>query len=145
MSEEELSATDFRECRLTWASFESCIKHIVAKAGPAVGVYGLPRGGIIMAVVLSHRMGLPLLAAPYAGALIVDDVIETGWTLSPMVGIENVKIWTWVDKTGGTSRVNSVIKSDPAAWVVFPWDDAAMAEDEAARYWKAGLRPSRRY
>lgn len=45
------------------------------------GVYGLPRGGLVFAVMLSHRMHIPLLSAPTARSLIVDDICDSGESL----------------------------------------------------------------
>ena len=45
------------------------------------GVYGLPRGGLPLAVWISHRAGIPLLLAPCRNALVVDDIADTGATL----------------------------------------------------------------
>ena len=47
------------------------------------GIYGIPRGGIIIATLLSYRTGLPLLLAPQSNCLIVDDDASTGITLLP--------------------------------------------------------------
>lgn len=51
------------------------------------GIYGIPRGGLVIAVNLSHILKLPLLASPRPHKrgekplLIVDDVSDTGKTL----------------------------------------------------------------
>ena len=45
------------------------------------GVYGVPRGGLCLAVALNHAIERPLLSVPEPSALIVDDVYETGRTL----------------------------------------------------------------
>lgn len=45
------------------------------------GVYGIPRGGLIFAVMLSHRLNIPLLSAPCKDCLVIDDIADTGKTL----------------------------------------------------------------
>lgn len=45
------------------------------------GIYAIPRGGIPLAVALSQRLNLPLLATLIPGALVVDDLVDTGRTL----------------------------------------------------------------
>jgi len=42
------------------------------------GIYGVPRGGIPLAVALSEKLGLPLVSSPDSNTLIVDDVVATG-------------------------------------------------------------------
>ena len=45
------------------------------------GVYGLPRGGLVIAVMLSHKLNIPLLMSPCESCLIVDDIADTGISL----------------------------------------------------------------
>ena len=45
------------------------------------GVYGLPRGGLVFAVMLSHKLNIPLLLAPITGCIIVDDICDSGESL----------------------------------------------------------------
>lgn len=54
-------------------------------------LYGIPRGGMVVAVYLSHCTGLPifskprnlLLDAPVPNILVVDDICDNGKTLRP--------------------------------------------------------------
>ncbi len=45
------------------------------------GVYGIPRGGVILATLLSYRLDIPLLAAPCNHCIVVDDIADSGRTL----------------------------------------------------------------
>ena len=85
---------------LGWNDVELAVETLVASvtAQTFVGVYGVPRGGLVLAVVLSHRLGLPLLLEPTAGCLVVDDVYETGQTLAPYRDLEGARVWVWVSK-----------------------------------------------
>ena len=47
------------------------------------GIYGIPRGGLVAAVLLSHITGIPLHLEPWHNSLILDDIADTGLTLSP--------------------------------------------------------------
>lgn len=49
------------------------------------GVYGIPAGGIVLAVCLHYRLGLPLLLAPTKKSLIADDIVDTGHTMKPFI------------------------------------------------------------
>jgi len=44
-------------------------------------IYGIPRGGIPVALELSRMMHLPIVATPTEGSLIVDDLVDSGETL----------------------------------------------------------------
>ena len=48
------------------------------------GVYGIPRGGLILAVMLSHKLDLPLIMSKDEldeNSIIIDDIADTGKTL----------------------------------------------------------------
>ena len=49
------------------------------------GIYAIPRGGLIIGVMMSHKLGLPMIdrLQSYYGKkfLIVDDIADTGVTL----------------------------------------------------------------
>lgn len=123
--------------RLTWSDFESCLDHICARVNGVRGVLGVPRGGLPLAVALSHRLDLPLLAAPVPACLVVDDVRESGLTLGRYLCVDSCLVWVWVDKLPGGDVVQSVIRADPAEWIVFPWEDSGKAVDDRARYYAA--------
>jgi len=46
----------------TWAEFDKDIGKIICWAGGRnfKSVYGIPRGGLVVGVAISHRLGLPL-------------------------------------------------------------------------------------
>ena len=69
--------------RLSWIEFDECINSIYkqCKNKNFEGVYGFPRGGLCLAVALSHSLGLPLLNEPKNNSLIIDDIYDTGYTL----------------------------------------------------------------
>ena len=49
--------------KLSWKEFDECTYSIYKKCKNKnlKGVYGFPRGGLCLAVALSHSLGLPLL------------------------------------------------------------------------------------
>ena len=69
--------------KLNWIDFDECIYYISmrCKNKKFEGVYGFPRGGLCLAVALSHSLGLPLLDKPKNNSLIVDDIYDTGCLL----------------------------------------------------------------
>jgi hypoxanthine phosphoribosyltransferase len=121
---------------LSWQQFDAAVEQIVALGPPAdcSGVYGIPRGGLVLAVALSHRLELPLLAAPQPRCLVVDEVAETGRSLEPFRRIEGVRLVVWISKIEprGWLALETTSASD---WLVFPWEDPrrAAAEEEAYR------------
>lgn len=49
-------------------------------------VYGIPRGGLLLAIMYSYKNNVPLLLAPKKGCLVIDDDIGTGLTITPFIG-----------------------------------------------------------
>ena len=68
---------------LTWEEFDHAILKIADYySGVELnGVYGVYRGGLPLAVALSHKLKIPMLKEPQANALWVDEIVETGKTL----------------------------------------------------------------
>ena len=64
---------------LSWVEFDQAVQSLVEQLSSTTfaGIYGGPRGGLCLAVALSHALQRPLLAEPQPDALIVDDVYET--------------------------------------------------------------------
>jgi hypoxanthine phosphoribosyltransferase len=131
---------------LTWDDFDDGVYAAIAdyKAGPLVGklkgVYGIPRGGVILAASLSHHLDIPLLMEPEDCCLIVDDILESGDTMQKTINRfyqifpkGKFAAWVWVNKNpslvAGYGRFES-----PEAWVVFPWEDWQKAEEDARKY-----------
>ena len=65
--------------QLNWADFDVCVQLLTERyrGRSFKGVFGIPRGGLCLAVGLSHSLGIPLLTTPDNQCLIVDDVFET--------------------------------------------------------------------
>lgn len=88
-------------------------------------IYGVPRGGLILAVMLSHRLKIPLIltrARISKETLIVDDISDSGKTLKKVIKKGSVVATLWT--TPHTKVVPyvycNVLKKDE--WVVFPFE-----------------------
>ncbi len=85
------------------------------------GIYGVPRGGLLPAVILSHKLNLPILLYPTEHTLVVDDISDKGYTLQRL---KNKKIATLYSTawtiTKPTWHID--IKKDHNDWLVFPWE-----------------------
>ena len=74
----------------TWGEFDKSVEQIANKCRfkELSGIYGVPRGGLCLAVALSHKLKINLISEPIKNSLIVDDVYETGITLNTYKEIE---------------------------------------------------------
>lgn len=111
---------------LSWDDVEHMLDEVVAKLPSGshfTGVYGLPRGGLVPAVMLSHRLDIPLLAAASPGCLVLDDIADSGITLKHYSDL-GYKIAVLVYKFHRSEvrpDYSGLITNDPN-WVVFPWE-----------------------
>ena len=124
--------------KLSWIEFDECAYSIYKKCinKNFEGVYGFPRGGICLAVVLSHSLGLPLLNEPKNNSLIVDDIYDTGHTLEKIKHIKGSEIHVWVSKKKPTWwHSYKYIKDDE--WIIFPWECINEANNDKDLYYKS--------
>ena len=121
----------------TWKEFDKSVEHIAnkCKLSDFSGIYGVPRGGLCLAVALSHKLKINLLSEPIKNSLIVDDVYETGITLNTFKGIEGARFFVLFSKTKPIWW-NTVHISEKSEWIVFPWENAANLQSDREEYIK---------
>ena len=100
----------------TWSEFDKSVEQIANKCKfkKFSGVYGVPRGGLCLAVALSHQLKIELISEPIKNSLIVDDIYETGITLTTFKNIEGAMFFvlfskikpTWWNTVHITKKVN---------------------------------------
>jgi len=76
---------------LDWEEIDRLVdilcEKIITEIPSIDSVMGLPRGGLIPAVMVSHRLGLPLVTLPEPHTLVIDDIADSGVTLTNTPGI----------------------------------------------------------
>ena len=124
--------------KLSWIEFDNCVLSISnkCKTKSFEGVYGFPRGGICLAVALSHSLRLPLLVEPKNNSLIVDDIYDTGNTLERIRHLKGSETHVWVSKTKPTWW-NSYKYIKGKEWIIFPWEDISTAHNDRDLYYKS--------
>ena len=108
----------------TWKEFDESVEYIAYKCKflNFAGIYGIPRGGLCLAVALSHKLNVKLISEPIKNSLIVDDVYETGFTLNPLRSIEGAMFFVLFSKKEPTWW-NTVNITQEKESIVFPWED----------------------
>ena len=121
----------------TWNEFDKSVDHIAnqCKFWKLSGIYGVPRGGLCLAVALSHKLDIKLIEKPSKNSLIVDDIFETGITLSNFKDIEGVNFFVLVSKKPPIWW-NTVDLSYKKEWIVFPWENKKNEIREEKEYKK---------
>ena len=119
----------------SWREFDKSVDNIAnqCKKLKLSGIYGVPRGGLCLAVALSHKLNVQLIDKPLKSSLIVDDVYETGITLSNFKNIESVNFFVLVSKKEPIWW-NAVNLSLQEEWIVFPWENIENEHNEEKEY-----------
>ena len=121
----------------SWGEFDKSVEHIAKKCRfkEFSGIYGVPRGGLCLAVALSHKLQIELISEPLKNSLIVDDVYETGLTLTTLKDIEGAMFFVLFSKIKPTWW-NTVFISKKSQWIVFPWENTFNPYSDREEYLK---------
>ena len=117
---------DSNKIQVSWWDMTDIIKDLVDKIPFEVpladSVYGIPRGGLIPAVMLSHSLKLPLVDKIGKNTLVVDDMSDSGVTLSKMPGQFTAVLFHKPHTSCFTPNVWSRLHEGDE-WLVFPWEE----------------------
>ena len=121
----------------SWSEFDKSVEHIANKCKllEFSGIYGVPRGGLCLAVALSHKLKINLISEPIKNSLIVDDIYETGITLNTFKDIEGAMFFVLFSKIKPTWW-NTVNISKKREWIVFPWENTINFQYDRNEYIK---------
>ena len=121
----------------SWSEFDKSVEYIANKCKflEISGIYGIPRGGLCLAVALSHKLKINLISEPIKNSLIVDDIYETGITLKAFKHIEGAMFFVLFSKVSPTWW-NSVQISEKNEWIVFPWENPLNLQSDRNDYIK---------
>jgi hypoxanthine phosphoribosyltransferase len=123
---------------LSWDEIDTLVdtlaNKIVKTIPPVDSIMGLPRGGLIPAVMISHKLNLPLVFKPTKGTLIVDDICDSGETFIKMSKKypSNYLICLHL-KSHTTNFIPDICAEiyEGDEWLVYPWEskDADAIQD----------------
>ena len=111
-----------------WTDLDTAVKTIAGKYKDKkfCGVYGIPRGGLCLAVKISHHLNLPLLFEPKEGCLVVDDIYDSGKTLEKFKNLKNASYFVLISKKDPT-WFDSYLTMKNDEWIIFAWEDSSKA------------------
>jgi hypoxanthine phosphoribosyltransferase len=115
---------------LTWDNIDSLVNVLAEEIGsspvPPNYITGLQRGGLIPAVMLSHKLNIPFVresmikALPAIDMLVVDDIADTGETLGQYkrysTAVLHYKLQSEHIPTFFAMEI------DDTDWIVYPWE-----------------------
>ncbi|OGZ06181.1 MAG: hypothetical protein A3C93_05665 [Candidatus Lloydbacteria bacterium RIFCSPHIGHO2_02_FULL_54_17] len=114
--------------KYTWEEFEEdCVKVALWAEGRHIkNVYGIPRGGLVAAVRLSHLLDVPVVLNRddiSRDTLIIDDIIDKGDTverLLSVIGEHHHVASLYFNKAA--KHAPHFFARERKSWVLFPWE-----------------------
>lgn len=111
--------------KYTWNQFDRDAKKIAALIKKNNrrfdGVWGPARGGLPLAVVISHALGIPFFNTPKTkNILIVDDIADTGKTLKKYS--KTHVIATLFYHPHSVYEPTIWLRKKGTKWILFPWE-----------------------
>jgi len=90
-------------------------------------ILGIPRGGLVLATMLSYRLDLPLHIAgePISDSkiLVVDDIADTGKTLKTVLkNLSHSIVLTMHYHQQSTIEPYAWLYEKKDEWIVYPWE-----------------------
>ena len=116
---------------VSWKDLEeftdSLIEEMNKQNFKPTGVYGIPRGGLIPATLISYKLDIPLLMNASKGCLIVDDIADSGRTLLHFTENDTqfnkyfIATMFYHERSIVKPNYYKFMKNDK--WIVFPWEE----------------------
>lgn len=116
---------------ITWDEIEAACKDIAefALLNGIQCITGLPRGGLVPAVLVSHLTTISYIHYPnrsfelYKNFLLIDDISDKGNTLNNLPKLHNLKTATIHYKLSSKFKPDFYHKVvDENVWIVYPWE-----------------------
>ena len=110
---------------LSWDDIESAVDDLCNKIRhdqPNIdSVHGIARGGLIPAVLISHKLGLPYVGLVGPNTLVVDDICDTGVTLDKGPGVYTAVLHYKPHTSCFQPTMWSEIHNGDE-WLIYPWE-----------------------
>jgi hypoxanthine phosphoribosyltransferase len=84
-------------------------------------VFGLKRGGLIPAVMVSHKLGLPWSDVMLPNTLVIDDICDTGITLKNTIGVYTAVLHHKPHTSCYTPNIYATLHEGDE-WIIYPWE-----------------------
>lgn len=82
-------------------------------------VTGIQRGGLIPAVMISHKLNIPYVSRINKDTLVVDDICDTGETLKKSIALYTATLHY---KKTAIFTPDFYAKEVGSEWLVYPWE-----------------------
>lgn len=84
-------------------------------------IFGLKRGGLIPAVIISHKLNLPWSDVMLPNTLVVDDICDTGVTLKNTIGCYTAVLHYKPHTSCYIPHLWACVH-EGNEWIIYPWE-----------------------
>lgn len=122
----------------SWSDFDQDIAYLarqLKERPPFQAIFGMPRGGLVVAVALSHRLKLPLVQRCGHGNRIlwVDDIADSGRTIAH-ADVRRHSVAVLIQRISCSHEVLHARTEYSSDWILFPWEDVVEVEKDRQDY-----------
>ena len=108
---------------LSWDDINVLVEELcntIATSGAEIkSIAGIKRGGLIPAVMVSHKLNIPYVDRINKDTLVVDDICDTGETLKKSIAMYTATLH--YKPTAGFTP-DFYAKEVGSDWIVYPWE-----------------------
>ena len=117
-----------RKLVLSWGDINEVVNKLCEKIPldlPLVdSVYGIPRGGLVPAVLISHKLNLPYVNFIGKNTLVVDDICDSGVTLKKSPGQFTAVLYHKPHTSIFTPDIWAR-EHKGHEWLIYPWESSS--------------------
>lgn len=119
---------------MSWSDIDIVIENLaiqIIQSGKKYNhIYGIIRGGLVPAVMLSHKLNIPMSAIAPTGiilssnALVVDEIYDSGKTIKEFLEFNDdvdIAVLLSKDKNAPVQFIG-LDASHNTTWIEFPWE-----------------------
>ena len=110
---------------LSWDDVEKSVNDLCNKIRfdqPNIdSVHGIARGGLIPAVILSHKLDLPYVNVVGPNTLVIDDICDSGYTLDTGPGVYTAVLHYKPHTSCFIPQLWAKLHEGDE-WVIYPWE-----------------------
>lgn len=98
-------------------------------------IYGVPRGGLVAGVLLSHKLKLPLSLEFHKDrkVLVVDDICDSGRTILKFMGGNATVATLFVNTEHNHDIWPDFWARTTKDWIIFPWETPESSKYDSAK------------
>jgi len=110
---------------LSWDDVSQLVDKLCEEIIPVIpnidSVFGISRGGLIPAVMVSHKLNLPWSNVMLPSTLVIDDIADTGETLKNIVSCYTATLHYKPHTSCFKPNIYAALHEGDE-WVIYPWE-----------------------